>query len=282
MTIFALLPLRLSAQWTVQPHGWFMSQTISKGTIPDRFDPGVGAIANGLDKVDWGLYFIYGWKEGLSLGLGQGFAHLEDRRNGTSTTTTGFGATGFFAMKRLAQGKAGILSLQPRVDVPLLYDISARPVLGPVKAEGEIRLLYGNGYGLAGHRGWFSTATARSLPGHRGRHINGLSRALLHQHALHRVRRLSVAVDRRLIRRLGGHTTRQHWLHDDLQRLISRVPRHQSKAHLSGDASTDPDGVVGIFAHCYLLQIHEHGQARPAKLGRRRGRALRQIDERRR
>src|SRR5512135_136367 len=72
------------AQWTVQPHGWFMSQVIDKGTIPDRFDPGVGVTANGLDKVDWGLYFIYGLIDGLSVGVGQGFAHLEDNHNGTT------------------------------------------------------------------------------------------------------------------------------------------------------------------------------------------------------
>ena len=100
MTVLFLMlagPIGLRAQWTVQPHGWFMSQTISKGTIPDRFDPGVGAIANGLDKVDWGLYFIYGLTDGLSVGMGQGFTHLEDNHDGTTTTTTGFGATGLFA-----------------------------------------------------------------------------------------------------------------------------------------------------------------------------------------
>jgi hypothetical protein len=157
-----LTPWRLDAQWTVKPGGWFMSQGLNKGHFPDRFSADQGATRNSLQKVDWGLYFIYGWKEGLSIGLGQGFAHLEDRRNGVSTTTTGFGATGLFAMKRLAQGKAGILSVQPRVDLPLFYDINARPVLGPVKAEAEIRLLYGTGYGLAGHRGWMSAAVGGS------------------------------------------------------------------------------------------------------------------------
>lgn len=156
------LPRVLSAQWTVQPHGWFMSQGINKGTIPDRFDPGVGATANGLDKVDWGLYFIYGLHEGLSVGIGQGFARLEDNHNGTTASTTGFGATGLFVMKRITQGKLGVLSIQPRVDLPLLYDTAARPVLGPVKAEAELRLLYGTGYGIGSRRGWFSASVGGS------------------------------------------------------------------------------------------------------------------------
>jgi hypothetical protein len=155
-------PRALHAQWTVQPRGWFMSQTIDRGTIPDRFDPGPGATANGLDKVSWGLYLIYGWKEGLSIGMGQGFAHLEDNHNGTQTTTTGFGATGLFAVKRLAQGRLGVLSIQPRVDLPLLYNTANRPVLGPVKAEAELRLLYGTGYGIGSRRGWISVAIGGS------------------------------------------------------------------------------------------------------------------------
>jgi hypothetical protein len=160
--LFCVLPAGLPAQWTVKPGGWFMSQGLNKGHFPDRFSADQGATKNALQKVDWGLYFIYGLHEGLSVGLGQGFAHLEDQRNGTSTTTTGFGATGVFVMKRIAQGKLGILSVQPRVDLPLFYDVNARPVLGPVKSEAEVRLLYGTGYGLAGHRGWISTAIGGS------------------------------------------------------------------------------------------------------------------------
>ncbi|HEY4321638.1 MAG TPA: hypothetical protein VGM77_10750 [Gemmatimonadales bacterium] len=150
------------AQWTVQPHGWFLSVAADKGTIPDRFDPGVGTTENGLDKVDAGLYFIYGLHEGLSVGLGQGFAHLEDNHNGTTLTTTGFGATGLFVMKRIAQGKLGVLSIQPRVDLPLLYNTADRPVLGPIKGEAEVRLLYGTGYGIVGRRGWISLAVGGS------------------------------------------------------------------------------------------------------------------------
>lgn len=153
---------KANAQWTVQPHGWFLSQSIDVGTIPDRFDPGVGAIRNGLDKVDWGLYFIYGLHDGLSVGLGQGFAHLTDNHDGVRMTTTGFGATGFFLLKRIAQGKAGVLSIQPRVDLPLLYDVNARPVLGPIKGEGEIRVLYGTGYGIGSRRGWISVSAGGS------------------------------------------------------------------------------------------------------------------------
>lgn len=157
-----IVPTTLRAQWTVQPHGWFMSQTVSKGTIPDRFDPGVGATANGLDKADWGLYFIYGLADGLSVGMGQGFTHLEDNHDGTTLTTTGFGATGLFVMKRLAAGKLGILSIQPRIDAPLFYNTSDRPVLGPVEAEAEVRLLYGTGYGIGSHRGWISVSAGGS------------------------------------------------------------------------------------------------------------------------
>ncbi len=162
LVLLVTMPWSLSAQWTVKPGGWFMSHGINKGHFPDLYSADQGATQNALDKIDWGLYFIYGWKDGLSLGLGQGFARLEDKRNGTITTTTGFGATGLFVMKRLVQGKGGILSLQPRVDLPLLYDTGARPVLGPVKAEAELRLLYGTGYGLAGHRGWISAAVGGS------------------------------------------------------------------------------------------------------------------------
>jgi hypothetical protein len=155
-------PAALSAQWTVRPGGWFMSQSLNKGRFPDRFSPGEGEFKNALEKVDWGLYFIYGLAEGWSVGLGQGFAHLEDKRNGTTTTTTGFGATGLFLLKRLAQGKAGVLSIQPRVDLPLFYNTNDRPVLGPVKAEAELRLLYGTGYGLGATRGFVSTSLGGS------------------------------------------------------------------------------------------------------------------------
>lgn len=163
-----LLPsAALPAQWTVKPGGWFMSHGFNTGRFPDRFSSGPFATENALEKRDWGMYFIYGWKEGLSVGLGQGFARLEDKRNGQSTTTTGFGATGLFVMKRLAQGKGGILSIQPRVDLPLLYDTEARPVLGPVSTDAEIRLLYGNGFSALGTRG-FVSASAGAAAWRRG------------------------------------------------------------------------------------------------------------------
>ncbi|MES2306623.1 MAG: hypothetical protein V4558_14025 [Gemmatimonadota bacterium] len=158
IALFALVPAALQAQWTVKPGGWFMSHGFNVGRFPDRFSSGPLATENALEKRDWGMYFIYGWKEGLSVGLGQGYARLEDKRDGTSTVTTGFGATGLFLMKRLAQGKGGILSLQPRVDIPLLYNTKDRPVLGPVSTDAEVRLLYGNGFGALGTRG-FVTAS---------------------------------------------------------------------------------------------------------------------------
>lgn len=152
------MPLALAAQWTVKPGGWFMSHGFNAGRFPDRFSSGPNATENALEKRDWGMYFIYGWKEGLSIGMGQGYARLEDKRNGTSTVTTGFGATGLFVMKRLAQGKGGVLAIQPRVDIPLLYDTDDRPVLGPVSTDAELKLLYGNGFGAFGTRG-FVTAS---------------------------------------------------------------------------------------------------------------------------
>jgi hypothetical protein len=152
----------LSAQWTVPPHGWFLSEAINKGTIPDRFDPGVGTTVNGLDKLETGFYFIYGLREGLSIGAGQGFANLQDNHNSTSLTTTGFESTGFFVLKRITQGKLGVLSIQPRVDLPLLYNTADRPVLGPIKGEAEIRLMYGTGYGIGSRRGWISVSAGGS------------------------------------------------------------------------------------------------------------------------
>jgi hypothetical protein len=154
--------LPLAAQWTVPRGGWFMSHGINVGTFPDRFSAGTGATENALDKVDWGMYFIYGLREGLSVGLGQGFARLEQTFNGTTTENTGFGSTGFFVMKRLAQGKGGILSIQPRIDLPLLFDTEARPALGPVETDAEVRLLYGNGFSIAGTRGFLSASAGLS------------------------------------------------------------------------------------------------------------------------
>lgn len=151
-----------AAQWTVTPGGWFMSHGINVGRFPDRFSAGTGATENALDKVDWGMYFIYGLREGLSVGLGQGFARLEQTFDGTTTESTGFGATGLFVMKRIAQGKGGVLSIQPRIDLPLLFDTEARPALGPVEADAELRLLYGNGFGIAGTRGFLSASAGLS------------------------------------------------------------------------------------------------------------------------
>lgn len=158
-----LLPAPAAAQWTVKPGGWFMSHGFNVGRFPDRFSSGPLATENALEKRDWGMYFIYGWKEGLSVGLGQGFARLEDKRDGRSTVTTGFGATGLFVMKRLARGKGGILAIQPRVDLPLLYDTKARPVLGPVSTDAEVRLLYGNGFGALGTRGFLSASVGGAI-----------------------------------------------------------------------------------------------------------------------
>lgn len=161
-TLLTLTPPSLAAQWTVKPGGWFMSHGFNVGRFPDRFSSGPLATENALEKRDWGMYFIYGWKEGLSLGMGQGYARLEDKRNGASTVTTGFGATGLFVMKRLAQGRGGVLSIQPRVDLPLLYDTHDRPVLGPVSTDAELRLLYGNGFGALGTRGFVTASVGGS------------------------------------------------------------------------------------------------------------------------
>jgi len=163
LSLAMLGPRPIAAQWTVKPRGWFMSHGFNVGRFPDRFSSGPLATENALEKRDWGMYFIYGWKEGLSLGLGQGYARLEDKRNGTSTVTTGFGATGLFFMKRLAQGKGGILSIQPRIDLPLLYNTKDRPVLGPVSADAEVRLLYGNGFGALGTRGFLSLSAGGAI-----------------------------------------------------------------------------------------------------------------------
>jgi hypothetical protein len=65
-------------------------------------------------------------------------------------------------MKRIAQGKGGILSIQPRIDVPLLFDTDARPALGPIEADAEVRLLYGNGFPIAGTRGFLSASAGLS------------------------------------------------------------------------------------------------------------------------
>lgn len=147
-----------AAQWTVDPGGWFMSHGFNVGRFPDRFSAAPGATRNALEKVDWGMYAIYGLRDGLSIGMGQGFAHLEQTWEEETTSSTGFGATGIFVMKRLARGRGGIVSIQPRIDLPLLYDTDRRPALGPVEPEAEIRLLYGNGYGIAGKRGFFSAS----------------------------------------------------------------------------------------------------------------------------
>ncbi len=148
-------PVALAAQWTVRPGGWFVSHGFNSGRFPDRFS---GATRDALEKVDWGMYFIYGLREGLSVGLGQGFARLEQPGGDSIRTTTGFGATGLFVMKRIAQGRGGVLAIQPRIDLPLLYDTADRPVLGPVSADAEVRLLYGTGYGLGSRRGFLSAS----------------------------------------------------------------------------------------------------------------------------
>lgn len=152
----------LGAQWTVKPGGWFMSHGFNVGRFPDRFSGVEGATRNELDKVDWGMYFIYGLVDGLSVGLGQGYARLEQQLGDQTLESSGFGATGFFVMKRIAQGKAGILSIQPRIDLPLLFDTDQRPALGPVEPDAELRLLYGNGFGVAGTRGFLSASAGLS------------------------------------------------------------------------------------------------------------------------
>ena len=58
----------LHAQWTVKPGGWFMSHGFNVGRFPDRFSGVEGATRNELDKIDWGMYFIYGLIDGLSIG----------------------------------------------------------------------------------------------------------------------------------------------------------------------------------------------------------------------
>ncbi len=160
-----ILPLLLltltnsaTAQWTAKPGGWFLSNTISVGRFPDRFSPQDGAYRNELQKLDWGLYAVYGLREGLSVGLGQGYARLRDRRAGAVQESRGFGATGVFAMKRLAQGRHGIVSAQLRGDFPILFDTTARPALGPLRPEAELRLLYGTGFGVVGTRGFVSVS----------------------------------------------------------------------------------------------------------------------------
>jgi hypothetical protein len=163
LALALLLPtVTASAQWTVTPGGWFMSHGVNMGHFPDRFSGTPGATRNELEKVDWGMYLIYGLTDGLSVGLGQGYAHLEQRVGDQTLTSEGFGATGLFVMKRIASGRAGILSIQPRVDVPLLFDTDQRPALGPVGVDAEVRLLYGNGFGVAGTRGFLSASAGFS------------------------------------------------------------------------------------------------------------------------
>src|SRR5690606_33478623 len=82
LVLLALSPAAANAQWTVDPGGWFMSHGFNVGRFPDRFSATPGATRNALEKVDWGMYAIYGLRDGLSIGMGQGFARLEQTWGG--------------------------------------------------------------------------------------------------------------------------------------------------------------------------------------------------------
>lgn len=94
-----------------------------------------------------------------------------DVSEGLEVRYTGITNWVLYARAELLEGDGSlkeIFSIQARTDLPLLYSTTDRPVLGPIKAEGEVRILYGSGYGIGGRRGWISV----SLGGSPWRHGN--------------------------------------------------------------------------------------------------------------
>lgn len=153
--VFLCLPFASKAAWTRNEGSWFVANTLtSYRTNHFIDDAGRSHRQPAFAKQEWNTYAEYGWKEDITLGANL-FVHrlAADYRRYEATSPTvvhgtddnyGLADTEFFLRKRLWQGLAlgnhSVLSVQPLLKLPSLYQNGGNPRSGTDNFDAEIQL----------------------------------------------------------------------------------------------------------------------------------------------
>ncbi len=108
-------------------------------------------------KLEYNPYLEYGWKDDVTLGLSTSLQRLSQKGNGDNS---GLGDTEIFARKRLWQNERAVLSLQPLLKLPGLYDEDETLSLGQGQVDVEIRALGGMAFPLYGQWHYYNLEVA--------------------------------------------------------------------------------------------------------------------------
>ncbi len=153
------LPSSIDAAWTKPVgetqivHSLFFYQT-------DTFyNPAGGRQATERFRgVDYNPFFEYGWKERVTLGASPHFQLSRlDKASGGADQQIGLGDVELFARIELWQDDKNVLSIQPLIKLPGLYDEDETPALGNGQVDVELLLQWGDKFQLLGREHYSTT-----------------------------------------------------------------------------------------------------------------------------
>lgn len=123
----------------------------------DRDARGHGGGRKAYVKNEFRIYSVYGWRDGVTLGMDGAARRVRDHAEGAQGEDLDWSEVATFARFRLHRWPRSVLSVQPLVYVPRKHDGGADLNRDADKPEVEFRVLYGQGFVLFG-RGGFAVA----------------------------------------------------------------------------------------------------------------------------
>jgi protein XagA len=169
--VFLVLPPPANAAWTREAGRWFSAHTLTTYRTNHFIDDnGTSLRQPAFAKQEWNGYFEYGWRDSVTVGANL-FLHrlAADYRRYEATSPTivhgtdenhGLADSEFFLRKRLWQGVAfgnqAVVSVQPLIKLPSLYEAGGDPRSGTEDFDAELRLQGGMNFDFLG-RSHFST-----------------------------------------------------------------------------------------------------------------------------
>lgn len=141
-----LLPLPASAgAWLQEAGRTLLSRQATFYTTDEYFNEGGNATAQSrFSKEELNLYGEYGWSDHLTLGTNL----FLNRVSQSGESNLGIADSEFFARLLLWKGKHSLVSLQPLIKLPSLYEQSGSPRGGTNSTDTELSLLMGHSFRL--------------------------------------------------------------------------------------------------------------------------------------
>ncbi len=146
--IYLLGPLQAkSAAWLQEAGKTQVIHNLFYYTTSEFFDEtGERRPQEDFGKLEYNPFIQYGLNSSWTIGASLRFQHLRQENNGNANVTNALADHEWFARYALWRGDNGILSVQPMIKLPGLYDVDDQPNAGNAQIDYELRLLYGHSF----------------------------------------------------------------------------------------------------------------------------------------